>query len=271
LTFVAFYAIIYTIGKRKGELMEVRRNINTLEFPLWVPTNKLTTYKTDDYALQGVKLPTSKDINILMFILAKAQSLKTREVSFKSLDQILKGMGVSDASFMYNQLRESLDNWQTVFIRYRKKYVYKGNYITTPDISVLSFKNIHKREPVIIHFSQEFYNLMEDAPSLLMSYNIFSNIKRPFAKRLYELLYKIIPDEGEVNISVKNLIKKLPLRYNIKPHKVVLMVSDAINYINNVLETYGSDKRMAFVFSSRKTNSLSVFNFIQNRVGGYRR
>ncbi len=246
--------------------MEFKRNVNSLEYPLWVPTNKIVTYKTDDYSLRGVKLPTSKDINILMYILSKAQTTRNREVEFKSLEQILKGMGYSDTAFMHKQLRESLDNWQTVFIGYKKKYVYKGRHITTPDLSILSFKNINQREPVIVHFSPEFFDLMQESPSLIMSYNIYSSIKRPFAKRLYELLYKIVPEDGEMSITVHKLIKKLPLRNNIKPFKVVQMVEEAIEYINSILEKHGSNKRMDFVFSLKKTNGKSVFNFIQRKI-----
>lgn len=249
----------------------VNRNINTLEYPLWIPSriiSKKIELRSNKYIIKtgmGLNLPTAKDIDILMSLMSKDK----QKLEFISIYELMKFLGYSCNGKEYERVKNSLDIWQATFITFRNKafYLYGNKRTSIGDLSILTYKNVYPEEPVEIEFTSYFYDIHRDKYSLNIPLDVFKTIRNPYSKRLFELIYKINPNDVEstTSVSVENIIKKFPFRRDIKPSEVISIIKKGIKDINNAFEKYNSKRVAEFNFSWNENSRNGIIYLNQER------
>lgn len=230
--------------------LQVRRNINTLEYPIWSPStalSKLGEISTNKYLLEcSIGLPTSKDIDILNHLLAKAQLGDTNIVEYKSIYSFIKELGMTPSIKEYIRVKKSINRWHKSYINYKNNsfYIAPGKYRSNPHISII--KNTSE-EPFSIVFNETFIDLNNAKYSLNLSSNFMRSIEKPYAKRLYEILVKSFRGNNEFSISTEKLMDKIPIRTF--KNRIYRVTNSSIQYLNQKAFDNNMELRWNFFIS----------------------
>jgi hypothetical protein len=213
--------------------LQVRRNINTLEYPIWSPSSnlaKLGEINTNKYLLEcSIGLPTSKDIDILNHLLAKAQLGDSNVLEYKSIYSLIKELGLTPSTKEYKRIKKGINRWHRSYINYKNNsfYIAPGKYRSNPHISII--KNTSE-EPLTIVFNETFIDLNNEKYSLLLSSNFIRSLEKPYAKRLYEILVKSFRGNNEFSISTEKLMEKIPIKTF--RNRIYRITNSSIQYLN---------------------------------------
>lgn len=249
-----------------NRLAKVRRSINTLEYPLWTPSKniaKLTAYENEKgYLIQGSEgLPTSRDIDILNHILYKAQSLKTMEVHYKSIYELIMDLGFNTSKISYEAINNSITKWIATFIVYPKGTYYgdKKRYDEFKKLNIIN-EFLFKKGEITISLTPAFMNLNNTEYCKLIPVKIYQSLT-PVSKRLYEILSKNFYRRSEWEIDFKKLIDKLAIS---KEHRykssIIRDVSKAIIEING---RFGSNYSLSHI---NKDKEDSIIGFTNEKI-----
>lgn len=195
-------------------LYPVRRNINTLEYPIWCPSkilSKTGAFHSDKYIIEcDGGLPTSFDVNVMNHLLSKAQINKSNVVEYKSMYSLLQELNINKSKKEYIRVQKAIDKYHKTIIHYKNNsfYITKDKYVSNPKISFI--KNTSFGENLVVVFNETFIDLNNENYSLTLSTDIMREMK-PYSKRLYEILVKSFGDGLGFNISINKLAEKLPI------------------------------------------------------------
>jgi len=255
--------------------LSVKRNINTLEYPMWSPSRilaKNTAYENKNYILKssGMMLPTSFDMDVLMNLLSLSQTEKNCLLSFTSYAFISRILKLSHSMTTYTMVENSIKKWFLSYIRYNSLYG-DGKYSKTSDIHI--FEHItypekmegNKFKKVEIQFTKAFYYLNLEKYSLNIDIDFYTSIKNPYGKRLYELLIKSFQNGNEFKISLPKIIEKLPMPQGYVLSKKRECIEKGLESVNKSLSNRQATYRYFVEFNIREHgfDKEIVCNFVQ--------
>lgn len=241
----------------------VRRNINTLEYPIWCPSRilaKTTSLNSDKYLIEcAAGLPTSFDVNVLNHLLSRAQTIKSNIVEYKSIYLLLQELNLKKSKKDYERIQNSIDKYHKTVIYYKNNsfYIAPQKYVSNPKISFI--KNTSFTDGLVVVFNETFIDLNNENFALTLSTELMREMN-PYPKRLYEILIKSFIDGTTFNISVDKLIEKIPIytpSYKGWCRKVIL---DAVTQLNKALTVGGSND----YFSLTEYKNLFIFTRMGN-------
>lgn len=204
---------------------KVRYNINLLDRPLFIVSNKLargsaytddngftiTTAKDRDDNLFG--LPTMFDKKLLYFLMLEAQKMQTTELSYRSMYQLVTDMGLPVKADTYARVEEALKRLHLTRLVFRdgsyydtkhKLKKYKSLYI----IEVIELTS----DEIFISLNRRFMRENEKLFTRHVSMTTIMKFTNPLALRLYELTSKIISSISW-SISLDKFEAKIAVRY----------------------------------------------------------
>ena len=248
------------VGKaEKSKILTVKRNINMLEYPMWVPSRKLSMQNSlalDHYKVWMTSLntlPSAKDIDILDHLLAMVQMKNGNILTFDSQYSLMKEMGLPFNSKEYARVQDSLRKWEDVTIEYDEDVFYaaelKKKLCDKLVLKVLSKVTIG--QPTIIEFDKTFLDMNDRKYSMNIKIPVIKNIENPYAKRLFEILYKSFRGSGYWIISKEKLAAKMPMHYS-RPKVMEGIIEKSIAHINKTFNRYHSFWR--YVISEKDGN-----------------
>lgn len=253
-------------GKEKVDI-DIKYDINMLEYPLWMQDEKLVSKLEDDVGFVwkdqegyeyrcGYKPPTKLDAIFLFYLLYRSQKSGWEEEIELSRYEILKNCGFkSIRPADYKRLEDSLDRWKMVGVRYKGTFYDGKTYITLSFGIIDSWKLEKKNKKLYIRFNKEWLTRIKN--SIYFKYIDFEKIKAlrsPLAIRLYEILVKNFQNRNEWRIEAMKLAKKVPLKLQYPSH-VIAKVKPAVNRINKCtdlniqLKIERFKSKVIFVFS----------------------
>jgi hypothetical protein len=245
----------------------VKRNINTLEYPMWVPSTlnskKIESNKYLIYT-NNLHLPHSKDIQILNMLLQMSQKKASNYIEIGNTYKFLTSLGFTKSNFNYKRLKLSLDIWHTTFIRYKESFYSDGKLYTTPDIGIIKNKFLSNKNS-FIELNERFLDIHKEKFALEIPLKIFNGIKSPTAKRLFEILSKSFIKKNTLGEFLPFYIKfdilrnKIPIGDKAGNVRFNNRISHYTNEINNSLCLFNAKRR--FSYSSK--NSVAYFTLKQ--------
>jgi hypothetical protein len=243
---------------KKG--LMVKRNINTLDKPLWTPSRKwageLEFEDSKGYIISAKSgIPTDKDMEILNHILALAQQSEEYTLSFNSMSSLLQELELDNSQKEYERVIRSLTKWSEIQLFFPKGTFYESNK-KIPSfslMSVLTFLKIDKGK-VEIDFNKRFIELNESNFCKFISIDFMKSIESPYAKRLYEILCKGFFGREVWSIGEVKLSEKMVVYYRY-PAELTKIVIKAVEEINLKLKNSGSNT------SYKVSKKIGVFTF----------
>lgn len=224
--------------------INIKHDINMLEYPLWMQDEKLVSKLEDDIGFVwkdregyeyrcGYKPPTKLDAIFLFYLLYRSQKSGWEEEIELSRYEILKNCGFkSIRPADYKRLEDSLDRWKMVGVRYKGTFYDGKKYITLSFGIIDTWKIEERNKKVYVRFNKEWLTRIKN--STYFKYIDFEKIKAlrsPLAIRLYEILVKSFQNRDEWRIEAMKLAEKIPLKVRYPSH-VVSKVRSAVNRIN---------------------------------------
>jgi hypothetical protein len=101
-------------------------------------------------------------------------------------------------------------------------------------------KNYEVNSSLTVEFNKDFYDIHCDKYSVEVPVRRFQKIRSPYAKRLYEILFKsyrgINHDLG-FPIKIKKLAEKIPFASKTRPSQIVKVAYKSVEKINKVLRS----------------------------------
>jgi len=219
----------------------VKHSINFLEHPLWFQDEKdaekslqgMVWQDDEGYMFRsGYKIPVKTDAIFLLYLLLKSQETNYSETIVLTQYQMLKECEKGHSKQWYERLRDSLERWKTVGIR------FSGNFYDGIDYKEMSFGIIDawkiqkKTKKLEVRFSPEFLEMMRGRRFFkYVNFTEFKQLASSLASRLYEILSKNFEGRSIWEISAIKLAKKIPLA-QIYPSAIIKKVLPAINRVN---------------------------------------
>jgi hypothetical protein len=253
--------------RNKMHHIKVTRNINTLEYPLWVPSTSIAKkglYETDKYKICTINdsLPISADIDILNYVLSKAQTPRNNIAQFKSMYDLAKQLGYHLSSSTYRRIENSLSKWNNTTISFKNDSFYMApkKYRTIENLHII--KKVTFGKPLVVEFDKDFMNINNEKFSTSLSVRMFQSLGTPYAKRLLEILFKSFrkgSDNG-YTLKIQTLVDKLPISSTIRNSEIRKKMESSVKEINKLLKLGSAKKRFAV---SRLNDK--VLSFTQNR------
>jgi hypothetical protein len=254
--------------RKKMNQIKVTRNINTLEYPLWVPSTSIAkkgVYETDKYKICTINdsLPISADVDILNYVLSKAQTPMNNTAKFNSMYDLAMQLGYHLSSSTYRRIENSLSKWNNTTISFKNDSFYIANkiYLTLENKKII--EKVSYGKPLVVEFDKDFMKMNNEKFSVSLSVRMFQSLCTPYAKRLLEILFKSFRRglDNQFNVKIQTLVDKLPISCTIRNSEIEKTMKVAIKEINQLLKM-GNYKKM---FAVSKFNS-NVLNFTQNMM-----
>ena len=175
--------------------LKYKRNINFLDKPLFIPSRtSITQQEYRDGKGYGIKcpegLPVAYDIDVLNFLMHRAQLAWKTGLEFKSMRDLLQKLGYSDGKANYERVERSLDKWSSTKVNFKNRtfYMQGGRRITVRDLSILTYERSISNS-VLITFDDDFFNFNAQGYSQLFQIKLMTELT-PYSKRVFEILKK---------------------------------------------------------------------------------
>lgn len=249
----------------KEKNLKVKRNINLLDKPLFLPQRaktQLTELYSDNYLIRASKgLPVSYDIDILNLLLMKAQYGKSREIKFYSMNDIITQVGYnSSSSSSYDIIENSLDKWESVRIKFYGKSFYCGDGLKKSTDSIPVFgRNIINQKEIIIRFDQDFYDMNCSSYSRDISFKLLKELT-PYSKRMFEILSKNFNNREEWFIGKEKLIEKIPILLKEPEKRISNITAKIFREFKYKLKDLGYSRN--FVYNLNKKTGIFWFKIV---------
>jgi hypothetical protein len=215
--------------------LTIKDDINFLEYPNWVLSNKESCYTIEKengrYILStSKKLPERIDKIILYYLLHITLPTKKNKLSTTRYN-ILKNTIGRISRKDYNKLIDSLKRWLAVSIEFEGVF-YEGDKYTTRGFHILDGYKLDENGRLEIYFNEQYLEQLRNTNYFkLINFDEYKRLRRPVSVRLYEILVKTFKDRDQWQIGIIKLAEKLTLteRY---PSQILKKLIPAVNEIN---------------------------------------
>lgn len=226
--------------RKRKNVVYVKRNINTLEYPIWTPSrilSKATSYETENgYRIEcSIGLPNGRDVDILNSLLYLSQQSNKNVLKFESHYDILKMLGYPINHSHYEILDDALTKWFKVNIIFPKGIFYSSDKKKTGEVKIHVLDHIKLIDGIEIKFNDTFLEINNEKYSRLIPLDTFRKIPST-PKRLYEVLIKNFHNRNNWLVGIDKVKDKLMIvspRYDYDSHTIEL-VENSISVINKV-------------------------------------
>lgn len=250
-------------------MQNIQEDINFLEYPTWVISNKQTKNRLLQEKDGGTYeitcpegLPTRFDKIVLYFLLYKSFQQENTLAISTTRYEIAKNVLLQDKNFSqskYNRIMLALKRWQSTYIRFESVFLHREKDKTSPYaaikyFSILDSVVLNKTTNELTATFNEHYmaQLVNSQFHRTINFHEYKLLTRPVSARLYEILLKHLFVEKIWCVDITELGEKLTLEKISYPSHILAAIKPAINDIN--LNT-----TMAFTFDFDKKRSLGIF------------
>lgn len=218
------------------EHAKVNRNIATLEYAIWNPASNIgTLYSHGEYMITSAPgIPCAYDINILNWLLYKAQSKKSPLIKYHSFRTLIMDLGYVPSKKSYRLVEESLRRWSCVVLNYPQ-----DKYFRSP-LKTLVFRRINIGSPtsgkslaVEIEFTKEFFKLNNSKYSAKLPVKATASLK-PYTRRLYEILVKSFYNREDWSCGIDKLKSKMMCDYT--DYEFVRRVKSGVKEMKHLID-----------------------------------
>lgn len=219
----------------------IKQDINLLEYPIWFQDAHLAQTLKDGYLWKdkegfiyraGYKPPVKTDLLFLLYFLMLAQRNKYASIIETTRFNVLKGCNLTDCKDNYDRLKDSLERWKMVGIKFDGTF-YNGKAKRIMNFGIIDHWEIDKETKVLqVRFSPEYLLLVQN--SSFYRYINFSEIKTlrtPLAIRLFEILSKSFQGRQTWEIEALKLAQKIPITEKYPSH-ILLKIQPAVSRIS---------------------------------------
>ena len=245
----------------------IKHDINFLEHPIWFQDrgqseasvwkdNKGYVYST------GFKAPTKADIIFLYYLMLQSQKENWSDIILTTPYRIIVDCGLTKSKYWRNRLRESLERWEHVRIK------FEGIFYNGIDYQALHFGIIDswgietESKKLWIRFSPEW--LLKIKESNFFKYLNFNQIKAlrsPLTLRLYEILIKSFQGRDTWEIGALKLAAKIPMAEKYPAH-IIPKIRASVNLVNEK-----TDLRLALnVVRIKRGDAKFIFRKLQGKT-----
>ena len=210
---------------RRVRSRRVRHNINFMDKPLFVTSNKLAksqSYSDNSGFSMTVSnthgLPTMFDKKVMYMILAEVQRLNQSVLKYDSIFELLDNFNIPCSQKNYDRTLESLRKLATVTITYEGETYYERPSDTR--MRVQGFTSFHiidnvkvTKQGIVLDINSVFIRSNEQLFSRSIPIMTLTKFTNAVAMRLFELTSKVI-NSNSWSISLDKLQLKLGITYN---------------------------------------------------------
>lgn len=254
------------IGSIEVTKNKVKKNINLLEKPLFIPSRtriKQSVYEDNKgYTIatgHNLGLPVAYDINILNHFLMRAQKIKSNRIEYKSINYLLSEItgNRNNSKKAYDLLDESIGRWTETRITFKANsfYLKQGIRINKDKIPILGRVRENKYGLLIV-IDEDFYNLNIDNYSMSIPTKILDDLS-PYTKRLFEILIKNYKGRDEWKIKHDLLTMKLPVLTKMDRYDKKRIISSGLDEIEKTMNTFGYAYKFEATESKRENSNNS--------------
>lgn len=230
----------------------IKQDLNFLAHPLWFQISHSTKESlewrdSEGYVYRaGYKAPDQLDMLFLMFLLLRSQQNNYQAKQEFSRYEILKQCGCPINTQYVKRLEDSLKRWLNVSIEFQGSF-YDGKNYQTLGFHILDHYQIRTQDKrVEILFSSHYLQQIQKSSFFkYINFNYYKILRRPVARRLFELLIQQFKQHKHWTIELGQLGEKLTLysrrkrtrqdeKEVIYPSDVLAALKPAINEINRL-------------------------------------
>ncbi len=250
----------------------IKEDLNFLEYPNWVVSNRDTSKNSDTQQVQKVVfqqdngfyemkssegLPGRFDKVVLYYLIYKMQgnSIKSPEV-ITTRYEIAKNVLFQDKNFSktkYDRIMLALKRWKAIYIKFEGIFFERDNH-TIKYFSIIDFVSLDKKtNQLSIKFNDQYMKQLEESNFYRMiNFHEYKKLTRPAAARLYEILMKEFIQTNLWCVDVMALGEKLTLEKRSYPSHIIGSVVPALEEINK-------NSTMCIEFDYDKKRLLCIF------------
>ncbi len=227
--------------------LKYKRNINFLEKPLFIPSR--TSVSQEEYSDgKGYKikcsegLPVSYDIDVLNFLMHRAQLAWKTELEFRTMRDLLRHLGYSDGKASYERVERSLDKWSKTRVSFRNFtfYIQGGDHINVGNLSILTYER-GRTNSVLIKIDDDFFDFNRQGYSQLFQIKLMTQLT-PYSKRVFEILRKNDKNldwSTPWKIGFDKLMLKIPTLTETTTPKLLWSWKKSVEEINRLMPGFG--------------------------------
>lgn len=247
----------------------LKQDLNFLEHPMWFQVSRATgpmSWQQGGYRYEAAyRAPDQLDMLFLLFVLMRAQQDDYRPRQEFSRYEILKGCGCPINPQYLRRLEDSLKRWKQVRLTFDGCF-YDGRQMRSAAFEILDgFRIREKDKRLEISLNEAFLQqTRQSAYFKYLDFNYYKLLRRPLARRLYEILTQAFKNGSQWRISLLELGQSLTI-YSRKrsrkdgseeevlyPSDVLTAVKSAVGEINRLatdverLRELGMDPREVY-------------------------
>ena len=216
----------------------VKQDINFCEYPVWFQDPKQQTTglvwtdrKGYTYRV-GYKTPTKTDIIFLYYLMFKSQQAGWKEKLILSQREILRGCGIAPGKRWADRLKDSLERWKMVGIKFTGTF-YDGKDYQTMNFGVIDEWDLEKNTGHLnIRFAPKWLERIKSSNYFrYIDFQQMKSLGSPLTIRLYEILIKSFQGRSEWNIDALKLAAKIPMKEKYVSH-IASKITTAVDSIN---------------------------------------
>ena len=260
----------------------IKYDIMFLEYPLWFQNSTDAEKQDDGYVWKnregyiyraGYKPPVKTDIIFLMYFLLESQRQGWKEKIYTTPYEVLKSCGIEKNTWWYERIKESLERWKMVGIKFAGTF-YDGKKYHTLNFGIIDSWGLEeKTKRLWVRFSPEW--LLQIKESTFFKHIHFEQIKAlrsPLALRLYEILIKNFQTRTAWKVSADKLAQKIPMNEKYPAH-IIPKITTAINSINkhtalNIALIVSRPARGQAILTFQKTVNAKNLDSARNQPPG---
>lgn len=265
--------------------MRVKQDINFIDKPLWfLSTTSKYSGKIwndiDGYVYRtNYKLPDKLDILILFYMLLQSQKMGYKQEMSFTRYEIIKSCELPLNANSYNRLRDSLERWLNVSVKFNGTFYDGKEYLEIGFHIIDSYEIDKKTKELKLTFNPKWLlKIKESKFCKYVNFEHYKALKRPISRRLFEMLSKSFKgrevwESDLVKLGIKLTISKRKVmrkgqEVEVLYHSDVLkVIKPAINEINKLSENKEALKSMEIKeneifcidYELRKKNKIIVF------------
>ena len=269
----------------------IKQDINFLDKPLWFQDVRhdgsgFIWKDTNGYEYRtGYKLPDKVDMLFLLYFLFKIQKFNYQNEIDVSGYEILKHCGYSNGKrkYYYPRIKESLERWSNIFIKFHGTFYDGKKYITIGFHIIDSFKIDENTKRIQIKFNEDWLLKIKESNFFkYINFEYYKALKRPVTRRLYELLCKTFKGRDIWSIGLVKLGNKLTLsprtvitrsgeKQVMYASDVLVAVKPAINELNRLAQIPNIIEKTGILTDDLFTVDYFITGNGQDRVINFKR
>ena len=244
----------------------VKQDINFYEYPVWFQDQKeagaglvWTDRKGFTYRV-GYKTPTKTDIIFLYYLMLQSQQAEWKEELTLTQREILRGCGIAPGKKWADRLKDSLERWKMVGIKFTGTF-YDGKDYQTMNFGIIDEWDLEKGTGHLnIRFAPKWLEQIKNSNYFrYIDFQQMKSLGSPLAVRLYEILIKSFQGRNEWSINALKLSAKIPMKQKYVA-VIIPRITTAVDTINaktslNLTLQTKRPKRGQAIFTFRKSKA----------------